>query len=135
MPTPGNEEFGWEQKDLPEPPPYSFRNLIRMIGPGVILLSSSTGGGEWLAGPAVAVKYGVHVMWIATVAIVFQVIFNLEALRYTLYTGEPVYSGFLRLRPGPRFWAPFYCLLTFVQLAWPALAGSSAAAIFASATG
>jgi hypothetical protein len=135
MPTPARNALIWEERDLPEPPAYSFRNLIGMIGPGVILLSSSIGGGEWLAGPAVAVKYGVQIMWIATVAIVFQVLFNLEGLRYTLYTGEPIYSGFLRLRPGPRFWAPFYCLLAFVQLAWPALAGTAAAAVFASASG
>lgn len=125
----------WEQRDLPEPPPFSFRNFIRLIGPGVILLSSSIGGGEWLVGPASAVKYGAQVMWIATVSIIFQVIFNLEALRYTLYTGEPIYGGLLRLRPGPKFWVPVYCLLAFVQLGWPALAGSSAAAVFASASG
>jgi len=135
MPAAERQKPVWEEADLPEPPPYSFRNLIRMIGPGVILLSSSIGGGEWLAGPAVAVQYGVQVLWVATMSIVFQVLFNLEGLRYTLYTGEPIYSGFLRLRPGPAVWAPFYCLLAFVQLAWPALAGSSAAAVFASASG
>ena len=44
MPTPERTRSVWAEQDLPEPPPYSFRNLIRMIGPGVILLSSSIGG-------------------------------------------------------------------------------------------
>ncbi|MEW6156897.1 MAG: Nramp family divalent metal transporter [Verrucomicrobiota bacterium] len=121
----------WEQQDLPEPPAYSFRNLIRMVGPGVILLSSSIGGGEWLVGPAAGVQYGTHLMWIATVSIVLQVIFNLEAMRYTLYTGEPIYGGFLKLAPGPIFWAIFYSFFAFMSLAWPALASSAASTLFA----
>ncbi|MGH9373801.1 MAG: Nramp family divalent metal transporter, partial [Vicinamibacterales bacterium] len=53
----------------------------------------------------------------------------LEAIRYTLYTGEPIYGGFMRLKPGPKFWAGFYSLLGFFQLGWPALAGSAAATL------
>ncbi len=40
---------------------------------------------------------------IATVAIFLQVIFNLEAIRYTLYTGEPIFTGKCRTLPGPMF--------------------------------
>lgn len=135
MSTPAPASAPWEQADLPEPLPYSFRNFLRMLGPGVILLSSSIGGGEWLAGPAMAVEYGVQFMWIATVSIAFQVIFNLEAMRYTLYTGEPIYGGFMRLRPGRVFWAVVYGLLAFLSLGWPALAGSCASTLFAGYAG
>lgn len=135
MSHPVPTRFDWELAELPEPPPYSFRNFIKLVGPGVILLATSIGGGEWLVGPATAVQHGHKIMWIATVAIVLQVIFNIEALRYTLYTGEPVYGGILRLAPGRRFWAVFYCLLTFLQLGWPALAGSTAVTLFAAQTG
>ena len=72
-----------------------------------------------------AVKYGTSIFLIATIAIVLQVIFNLEAIRYTLYTGEPIYGGIMRLKPGPRFWAAFYAFMGFFQLGWPALAGSA----------
>jgi Mn2+/Fe2+ NRAMP family transporter len=125
----------WEQRDLPEPPPYSFRNLLKIIGPGVILLSSSTGGGEWLVGPTMAVKFGVQFFWVAMVAIVLQVVFNLEGLRYTLYTGEPVYCGFLRLKPGPAFWTGYYCFVSLMALGWPSLAVSSASSLFAGCAG
>ena len=81
------------------------------------------GGGEWLVGPAAAVKYSSAIFLIATVAILLQVIFNLEAIRYTLYTGEPIYGGIMRLKPGPKFWAAFYTVIGFFQLGWPALAG------------
>jgi uncharacterized protein YhhL (DUF1145 family) len=116
--------------ELPAPPPFGFRNLLKVIGPGAIMAATSIGGGEWLVGPAAAVKYSTDIFLIATVAIVLQVLFNLEAIRYTLYTGEPIQGGIMRLAPGPRFWAAFYSLLAFFQLGWPALAGSAAATLF-----
>ena len=119
----------WEVADLPAPPPFSARNLFKVIGPGAIMAATSIGGGEWLVGPAAAVKYSSAIFLIATVGIILQVTFNLEAIRYTVYTGEPIFGGFMRLRPGPKFWAAVYSLLGFLQLGWPALAGSAAATL------
>src|SRR5688572_13148368 len=115
--------------ELPAPPPFGTRNLFKIIGPGAIMAATSIGGGEWLVGPAAAVKYSSSIFLIATIAIVLQVLFNLEAIRYTLYTGEPIYGGIMRLKPGPRFWAGFYTVVGFFQLGWPALAGSAAATL------
>jgi hypothetical protein len=119
----------WEVDELAAPLPFGFRNLLRVIGPGAVLAATSIGGGEWLVGPAAAVKYSSSIFLIATISIALQVIFNLEAVRYTLYTGEPIYGGIMRLGPGPRFWAAVYSLLGFFQLGWPALAGSAAATL------
>jgi hypothetical protein len=119
----------WEVAELPAAPPFGFRNMMRVIGPGAIMAATSIGGGEWLVGPAAAVKYSSSIFLIVTLAIILQVIFNLEAIRYTLYTGEPIYGGIMRLKPGPRFWAGFYTALGFFQLGWPALAGTAAAAL------
>ena len=90
----------WSRGELDAPPPFSFKNALKVIGPGAIMAATSIGGGEWLVGPAAAVKYGTQLFLIATVAIVLQVIFNLEAIRYTLYTGEPILAGIMRLKPG-----------------------------------
>lgn len=125
----------WETRELPEPLPFSTRNLFRVIGPGAILLASSIGGGEWLVGPAIGVQYGVGLLWIATLAIILQLLFNLEAIRYTLYTGEPIVTGFMRLKPNSRFWAAIYTVLCVAQLGLPALAAGSAAAVFATFAG
>ncbi len=129
LPADHGELPRWDVADLPAPPPFTFRNMLKVIGPGAIMAATSIGGGEWLVGPAAAVKYSAAIFLIATIAIVLQVIFNLEAIRYTLYTGEPIYGGIMRLKPGPRFWAGFYTVLGFFQLGWPALAGSAAAAL------
>ena len=125
----------WRRADLPEPLPFSTLNVLRTIGPGAILLGAAIGGGEWFIGPLMVVNYGPTILWIATVGIVIQVLFNMEAVRYTLYTGEPILTGVMRLWPGPRFWAPFYILLGTAQLAIPALAAGCATVLLAAFLG
>ena len=125
----------WGKDDLPEPLPFNSRNLFKVIGPGAILLAASIGGGEWLVGPAIAVKHGQGLMWIASVGIILQLLFNLEGIRYTLYTGEPILSGIMRLKPGANFWATFYVILTVAQLGVPALGAACATVLFTAISG
>ena len=129
LPATSGELPAWEVRDLPAPPPFGLRGLMKVIGPGAVMAATSIGGGEWLVGPAAAVKYTTSIFLIVTVSIALQVVFNLEAVRYTLYTGEPIFGGIMRLKPGPRFWAGFYTVIGFFQLGWPALAGSAAATL------
>jgi hypothetical protein len=121
----------WRTGDLPEPLPFSFRNTLRTVGPGAILLAAAIGGGEWIVGPKMAVDYGPTILWIATTAIILQSLFNLEAVRYTLFTGEPIITGFMRLSPGPKVWGTFYVIIGTAQLATPALAAGSATVLVA----
>jgi hypothetical protein len=125
----------WRTADLPEPLPFSFMNALRTIGPGAILLAAAIGGGEWIIGPFMAVTYGPTILWIATTGIIIQSLFNLEAVRYTLYTGEPIITGIMRLRPGPKFWAPFYLIIGAAQLATPALAVGAATVLITAYAG
>ena len=69
-------------------------------------------------------------MWIATIAIICQVFYNMECGRYALYCGEPVFTGFMRTRPGPSFWIAVILLLNFGAFI-PGLS-THGAAIFAS---
>lgn len=115
--------------DLPAPPPYNLRNVLATIGPGAILLGVAIGSGEWLLGPAASVQYGLSVLWIVTVSAVLQVILNTEMARYTLYTGEPIVSGFMRTWPGPAFWGWFYSVLYWLQVGWPGWAATAGGAL------
>jgi Mn2+/Fe2+ NRAMP family transporter len=135
LPKDGGAMDYWNVDELPAPPPFGFRNVFKVIGPGAIMAATSIGGGEWLVGPATAVSYGTSIFLIVTVAIVLQVVFNLEAIRYTLYTGEPIYGGIMRLKPGSRPWAVFYSILGFCQLGLPALAGTAAGALLSAMLG
>jgi len=118
----------WGVAPLPEAPAFTGRNVLRTVGPGVIGLGVAIGGGEWLLGPSVVVRYGATLLWITTLAVILQTVLNLEMARYTLYTGEPILIGFMRTRPGPGFWGWTYSLLSLLQYGWPGWALASATA-------
>jgi hypothetical protein len=118
----------WGRADLPEPRTLSWRNWTSFIGPGIVMMGIQIGGGEWLLGPTVTAKYGGSLMWLATVAIVLQVFYNLECGRYALYCGEPIFTGFMRCRPGPLFWMGVMLLLSSAALV-PGLSTHGAAMI------
>jgi hypothetical protein len=120
----------WVRADLPAPPTPTGLGWLGVVGPGVIVLGLSIGGGEFLLGPAVFVRHGLSLLWVTGIAVWFQTVFNTELMRYTLATGEPVFTGFMRTRPSATLWAWVYAILCFVQVGWPALAANAAGAIF-----
>ncbi|MGL4881878.1 MAG: Nramp family divalent metal transporter [Waterburya sp.] len=121
----------WEIDELPVPPQFTWRNILTTIGPGAILLGTSIGSSEWILGPAVTARYGSFLLWLIFVSIVLQAIVNTESIRYTMYTGEPIYTGFMRTAPGSQFWALFYITLSFLQLIWPGWVSAAATALTA----
>ncbi len=124
----------WVHAELPEPPAPRGAQWIKVVGPGVIVLGLSLGGGEFLLGPTAFVRYGLSLLWITLVSVFFQTIFNTELMRYTLATGEPAFTGFMRTRPARVFWAWFYVVMYLLQVGWPYSAGLSAGAMFFLAT-
>ncbi len=103
----------WGVAELPAPRPLGLRNLAGFIGPGIVMCGIQLAGGEWLLGAEITARYGGSLMWIAAVAIIGQVFYNIECGRYALYTGEPVFTGFMRAKPGPQFWIGIFVLLSF----------------------
>ena len=120
----------WTPAELPAPPNPRGVQWIGVVGPGVIVLGLSIGSGEFLLGPAVFVRYGLTLLWVTVAAVLFQTIFNTELMRYTVTTGEPVFTGFMRTRPSSKFWAVAYSALYVLQSGWPAWAATAAGAIF-----
>jgi hypothetical protein len=120
----------WTPAELPQPPRPRGLQWISTVGPGVIVLGVSIGSGEFLLGPATFVKYGLTLLWVTGVAAFLQTIFNTELMRYTLATGEPVFTGFMRTRPRATFWAWLYATLYVLQQGWPAWAGTAAGAVY-----
>ncbi len=120
----------WSVGDLPEPERLSWKQWTQFVGPGIVMMGIQIGGGEWLLGPEITTRYGGGLMWIATIAIILQVFYNMECARYALYCGEPIMTGFLRTRPGPMFWVTVVMFLNLSALI-PGLS-TNAAAILAS---
>src|SRR5215216_1701198 len=120
----------WRIAELPIAPRPQGLGWFNAIGPGVIALGVSIGSGEFLLGPAAFVKYGLSLLWVVGIASVLQTLLNVELMRYTMATGEPIITGFMRMRPHSTFWAWFYAILYFLQMGWPGWAGAAAGAVF-----
>jgi hypothetical protein len=128
-PHPGVDSMPrWAVGELPPAPVFQWKHLFAFLGPGLLMGGSAIGGGEWLTGPIVTNKYGGNLLWLATMSILCQVIYNIEISRYTLYSGEPIFTGKFRLLPGPTFWLCTYILLD-LGTAFPYLAASCATPI------
>ena len=125
-PWPGTKAMPqWDTGELIDAPIFTWRNILAMLGPGLVMGASAIGGGEWLAGPAVTAKYGGALLWVAAVSIIFQVFYNIEISRYALYTGEPIFTGKFRIPPHPMFWVVVYLMLDWGSVA-PYLAVNAA---------
>ena len=131
--VPGGRGPAFPVEDLPEAPIKNLtpRRLIGILGPAVIALGGTIGGGEWLIGPSLFVKWGLVLLWITTISSTLQVFLNLEMVRYTLYTGEPITVGFMRLSPGKTFWGVLFSIVGFIERSMPGWALATATALAA----
>ncbi|HEX7449529.1 MAG TPA: Nramp family divalent metal transporter [Pirellulales bacterium] len=120
----------WTTGELTDAPHFTWRNWFAMLGPGLLMGGAAIGGGEWLTGPLVTARYGGALLWLATLSVLFQVVYNMEISRYTLYCGEPIFTGKFRTLPGPRFWLLAYLILDCGSI-FPYLAASAATPVFA----
>jgi hypothetical protein len=119
----------WNVAELPDAPSFQPRHFFAMLGPSIIAGGAAIGGGEWLMGPTVTAKYGGALLWLATVSILCQVIYNIEISRYTLYSGEPIMNGKFRTLPGPALWLWLYILVDFGAII-PYLSKNAATPLF-----
>ncbi|MFV1964364.1 MAG: Nramp family divalent metal transporter [Pirellulaceae bacterium] len=125
-PHPGSQQMPrWNTAELVDAPRFTARNWFSLLGPGLVMGAGAIGGGEWLVGPLVTAKYGGALMWLATLSILAQCLYNIEISRYTLYTGEPIFTGKFRTLPGPLFWVSIYLLLD-LGVIFPYLAANAA---------
>ncbi len=125
-PQPGTAHMpAWTVGELPEAPVFRWSQLALMVGPGLVMGGAAIGGGEWLTGPLVTARYGGALLWLATLSVLFQVIYNVEISRYTLYSGEPIFTGKFRIAPHPLFWVVLYLILDFGSIL-PYLASNAA---------
>ena len=109
-------------KDLPEKTKPNWK----LVGPGAVLVGLSIGAGEIIIWPRIAAEYGASMIWAAVVGVFLQMWINIEIGRWTLATGETVYTGFVRVWRG---FAVVFILLTILSWLAPAWAQASGLAL------
>jgi len=115
--------------DLP-PPPRTFSERFKAIGPGIILASLSIGAGEWILFPAAILAFGAGIMWMAAIGCIVQAVLGAQSMKYTIYCGQPIQHAYMKLGK-PVVWAWAWALMVFIPVIWPGWAAASATAIAA----
>lgn len=98
----------------------------KIAGPGAILVGLSIGAGEIVIWPRIAAQYGGGMIWAAVLGVFLQLWVNFEVGRWTIATGETVYTGYSRIWRG---FAPLFVLLTVVGWIAPGWARASGLAL------
>ena len=106
--------------DEVEEPPRSFRQILRRIGPGMILAASIVGSGELIATTTLGATVGYTALWVILLSCAIKPAVQSEMGRYSIATGETGLAAFNHM-PGPRWrvswvvwaWALMVCITLF----------------------
>lgn len=98
----------------------------KLAGPGAILVGLSIGAGEIIIWPRIAAEFGAAMIWAAVLGVFIQMWVNLEIARWTVATGETVYTGYCRIWRG---FAPLFILLTLFSWIAPGWGRASGLAL------
>ncbi|MCW8129183.1 MAG: Nramp family divalent metal transporter [Planctomycetota bacterium] len=112
----------FKQADLPE----RSLGFWKMAGPGAILVGLSIGAGEIIIWPRSVAEHGAGMIWAAVLGVFLQLWINFEVGRWTVATGETVFTGFARVWRG---FAPVFILLTILGWIAPGWARASGNAL------
>ncbi|MFN0038639.1 MAG: Nramp family divalent metal transporter [Burkholderiales bacterium] len=80
-------------------PPTAFRDIIKKIGPGIVLSASIVGSGELIATTALGAEVGYTVMWLIVFSCLIKALVQSFLGRYTIGRGETGLAAFNRI-PG-----------------------------------
>ncbi|MEE2877345.1 MAG: Nramp family divalent metal transporter [Candidatus Neomarinimicrobiota bacterium] len=111
-----------KRADIPE----RTQSFWKLAGPGVILVGLSIGAGEIIIWPRIVAEYGPSMIWAAALGISLQLVVNLEIGRWTIATGETIFTGFSRIWKG---FGSVFILLTLVGWLAPGWARASGLAL------
>ena len=86
--------------------PASFRDYLRSMGPGVVVVLTWLGAGDLVESATAGGNYGYHLMWAFALALFVRYLFVSIISKYQLFNprGETVIAGLCRIH---RFYAPF----------------------------
>ncbi len=80
-------------------PPQAVRDIVKKIGPGIILSASIVGSGELIATTTLGAKVGYTVMWLIIFSCLIKAVVQAFLGRYTITMGETGLAAFNRI-PG-----------------------------------
>lgn len=109
--------------EMPSPPSGNPLKVVwQLAGAHGVLLAFGIGVGEWVLGPSLAIGKDLRWMWVATLSIILQVVFNGVSARFAAGTGQSFIAAEVgrgaRRAKGP-VGPSLYLLAALLQIGWP----------------
>ncbi|MCG3196192.1 MAG: hypothetical protein GHCLOJNM_00664 [bacterium] len=95
----------------------------RLAGPGAVLVGLSIGAGEIVIWPRMVAQHGGGMIWAAGVGVFLQMWINFEVGRWTIATGETVYTGYCRVWRGFALFFIAFNILGWLAPGWGRTSG------------
>jgi hypothetical protein len=89
--------------------------MAAALGPGVVFMALAQGSGELIWWPYIIAKYGLTFLFLLLPACLLQFPVIYEIGRYTIFTGESIFQGFIRLN---RLFALVLWVLMTLSFLW-----------------
>ncbi len=107
-----------QQAESVESPPRTLVEVLRRLGPGLIIAASIVGSGELIATTITGARAGFWLMWLIVVGCLIKVCAQIELGRFSMVTGQTTMDGLSQV-PGPRIagrgnWIVWYWFLMFL---------------------
>lgn len=84
-----------------EEPPSTFFNILKQIGPGLIIAANIVGSGELIMTTKTGAQAGIALLWLILLGCVVKIFVQLELGRFTISHGQTTLTSLNRV-PGPR---------------------------------
>jgi len=102
----------------PVVPPTGVFNILRHLGPGLIIAAGIVGSGELIATTKTGADAGFWLLWLILIGCIIKVFVQIEFGRYTMTSGNTTMDGLSEV-PGPRMagrgnWLVWYWLVMFM---------------------
>jgi manganese transport protein len=100
----------------PQNAPTSFGQILRHVGPGLILTASIVGSGEVIATPKLAAEAGFSLLWLIVFGCIIKVFVQVELGRFAVAKGMTTLEA-MDSMPGPRYrtsWLVWLWLFMYV---------------------
>ena len=98
--APVRDPYEYRDEDIAVPP-RKLTDILKRIGPGMILAASIVGSGELIATTTLGAQVGYVALWVIVLSCIIKPVVQAEMGRYTIASAETGLSAYDRL-PGPR---------------------------------
>ncbi len=116
--------------DAIQDPPVSFKDTLKMVGPGLILTASIVGTGELIATTNLGAKAGFALLWLVLLSCFIKVFVQIELGRYAISSGNTTLGSFKKVPwIGTLLCWWWFLMMILTQFQIGAMIGGSAQAI------